>query len=184
MHTRLRFVDPTRSPGRFRRVYAALAATRLARIISRHLNWKLDPLLLHMTRGWFASTLVFPTALLVTRGARTAETRRNAIIYFRDRARIIVVASNAGSPHHPGWYHNLVAHPEVVFADRAMRAVVVGDEERSRLWALAVRVFPAFARYERDAATFGRTIPLIALTPTSGDSIPSRERSGPFTHTL
>jgi deazaflavin-dependent oxidoreductase (nitroreductase family) len=179
MHTRLRFVDATGPPGHFRRAYAALAATRTARFVSRHLNWKLDPLLLRMTRGRFASTLMFPTALLVTRGARTGAIRSNPVIYFRDGDRIIVVASNAGSPHHPGWYHNLLAHPDVVFAGRAMRAAVVGDDEWSRLWEFAVRVFPAFARYGRDAATFGRTIPLIGLTPPTGNSAFGKESSGP-----
>jgi hypothetical protein len=42
----LRYVDPTRTPGRFARSYAAFAAGRVARFISRHINWKIDPLLL------------------------------------------------------------------------------------------------------------------------------------------
>ena len=52
--------------------------------VSRHINWKLDPLLLRLTPSRLAPTLVFPTGLLETRGARTGETRRNAIIYFHN----------------------------------------------------------------------------------------------------
>jgi deazaflavin-dependent oxidoreductase (nitroreductase family) len=160
----LRHVDPTRAPGRFARAYAALAATRVATFISRHLNWKLDPFLLRITGGRFASTLVFPTGLLETTGARTGAARRNAIIYFHDGDRVTIVASNAGADHHPAWFHNLVAHPDVTFGGIAMRATVVEDEaERTRLWVLADRVFPAFATYRRDATVFGRTIPIVQL---------------------
>jgi hypothetical protein len=81
---------------------------------------------------------------------------------------VTIVASNAGSPQHPSWYHNLRSRPDVVFAGVAMRATVVRDEaERARLWMLADRVFPAFAGYRRDAATVGRTIPIVQLHATA-----------------
>lgn len=161
-------MDATRPASRFARVYAAIAATRVARFISRHLNWKLDPLLLRLTGGRLATTLVFPTQLLETRGARSGVTRRNAVIYFHDGDRIVIVASNAGSPQHPAWFHNLCAHPDVTFGGRPMGAAVIEDEaERSRLWPLADNVFPAYASYRRAATTAARTIPLIALTPVS-----------------
>ena len=166
MATELRYVDPTHQPGVIKRAYAALAATRLSRFVSRHVSWKLDPLLLRATRGRLATTLVFPTAVLETTGARSGARRRNAVIYFHDRDQVTIVASNAGSPRHPSWYHNLRAHPDVVFGGIPMRATVVRDEaERDRLWQLADRVFPAFASYRRDAATVNRSIPLIQLTP-------------------
>src|SRR5262249_6557878 len=43
---KLRHVDATHPPGLFTRAYAALAATRLSRFVSRHVSWKLDPVLL------------------------------------------------------------------------------------------------------------------------------------------
>jgi deazaflavin-dependent oxidoreductase (nitroreductase family) len=163
---KLRIVDPNRSPGVFARAYAAFATTRFARFISRHVNWKLDPLLLRVTRGRFALTLMFPTAVLETHGARTGARRRNAIIYFHDGDRVTIAASNAGSARHPAWYHNLRAHPDVTFGGIPMRATVVDDEaERRRLWMLADRVFPAYARYRCDAAKVNRTIPIVQLTP-------------------
>jgi deazaflavin-dependent oxidoreductase (nitroreductase family) len=162
----LRRIDPTGEPGRFARAYAALATSRVARFISRHISWKLDPLLLRWTGGRLATTLVFPTAVLETRGAKTGETRRNAIIYFHDGDRVVVVASNAGDPRNPSWYHNLRANPDVLFGGGEMHATVVTDEaERARLWALADRIFPAFATYRRDAAATGRTIPIVQLAP-------------------
>jgi deazaflavin-dependent oxidoreductase (nitroreductase family) len=130
------------------------------------MSWKLDPLLLRVTGGRVASTLMFPTAVLETTGAKSGAPRRNAIIYFHDDVRVIVAASNAGSPHNPAWYYNLRADPNVVFGDIAMRASVVEDAaEQNRLWQLADNVFPAFARYRIDAARVDRVIPIIQLTP-------------------
>ena len=76
MAAKLRHVDPTRPPGAIARTYAAFAATRIATFISRHVNWKLDPVLLRATRGRLATTLVFPTAVLETSGARSGARRR------------------------------------------------------------------------------------------------------------
>ncbi|MFF2082968.1 nitroreductase/quinone reductase family protein [Nocardia sp. NPDC058176] len=161
-------VDPTSRPSWFVRVYSALATGRLARLVSRHLAWKLDPLLLRFTRGRLATTLIFPTAVLETVGARTGARRRNAVIYFADGDHLVIVASHAGSATNPGWYHNLLADPEVVFGGVPMRATVVDDEpERRRLWTLADRVFPAYSTYRWEAGRAGRTIPLIRLTPRS-----------------
>jgi deazaflavin-dependent oxidoreductase (nitroreductase family) len=161
---RLRYVDATRQHGVIARVYAAFAATRFARFISRHVAWKIDPYLLRATRGRLATTLMFPTAVLETHGSKSGERRRNAVIYFNDANEIIIVASNAGNSRHPAWYHNLRAHPNVTFGGIPMRATVVDDEtERERLWVLADHVFPAFARYRRDAAKVNRTIPIVQL---------------------
>jgi deazaflavin-dependent oxidoreductase (nitroreductase family) len=130
------------------------------------MSWKLDPLLLRATGGRVASTLVFPTGVLETRGAKSGAPRRNAIIYFHDGERVIAAASNTGSPHNPAWYYNIRADPNVVFGGIAMRATVVEDEaEQNRLWQLADNVFPAFARYRTDAAKVNRVIPIIQLTP-------------------
>ncbi len=163
---KLRYVDATHRPGIVTRAYAALAATRVSRFLSRHVSWKLDPLLLRATRGRLATTLVFPTAVLETTGARSGARRLNAIIYFHDGDRVTIVASNAGSPRHPSWYHNLRANPDVVLGGIPMHARVVDDEaERDRLWQLADRVFPAFASYRRDAARMNRRIPIVQLMP-------------------
>jgi deazaflavin-dependent oxidoreductase (nitroreductase family) len=168
MAARLKYVDPNTAAGRFARGYAKLAATRPAKFVSRHVNWKLDPLLLRLTGGRLASTIVFPTALLETSGARSNALRRNAIIYFHDADAVTIVASNAGAARHPSWYYNLLANPNVNFGGVAMRAEVVADEgERDRLWAFADRVFPAFADYRRDAAKVGRVIPIVQLRAVS-----------------
>ena len=162
----LKVVTPPESPGSFRRAYAALSTTRVAKAVARFVNWKLDPVLLRLTRGRFATTLVFRSAILETRGAHSGEVRRNTVIYFHDGDRVILTASHAGAPRHPGWYHNLRVGPEVTFADRPMRASVVEDpDEKRRLEDLGDRTFPGYATYRRQAAATGRTVPIVALTP-------------------
>jgi len=161
----LAYVDPTRARSWFVRAYAALATTRPAKFLSRHVLWKLDPILLRLTGGRVSAAFPIRTALLETRGAKTGATRRNAVIYFHDGDTVTIVASLAGAPRHPGWYHNLRATPDVTLNGTPMRACVVNDEsERRRLWELADRVFPPYAKYRRQAGQSGRTIPLVQLT--------------------
>ena len=167
MPSQLRYVDPNRPQGFVSRAIAAFSATRLGRFLSRNLLWKLDPYVLRATRGRVGFGLVLPTALLETQGAKSGALRRNGVIYFHDADRVTIVASKAGAPHHPAWFHNLLANPDVTFGGIPMRATVIEDEgERQRLWALADRVFAPYATYRRDAAEANRTIPIVQLTPS------------------
>ena len=161
----LRRIDASRPPGLSRRAYAWLATTRGVLFLSRHLSWKLDPVLLRLTRGRLSSTLMIATAVLETRGARSGALRRNAVIYWRDGDAAVIAASHGGRPGNPSWYYNLLADPNVVFGGARMRAVVVDAAETDRLWQLGDRVFPAFPSYRRRASEAGRTIPLIRLDP-------------------
>ena len=160
----LRRVDPTRRAGPVARGVAWLSASRAGRWLSRHILWKLDPVLLRLSRGRLGLSLMIRTALLETRGVRTGSVRRNAVIYFHDSDDVIIAASRLGDSRHPAWFHNLRAHPDVTFGGVPMHATVVTDEaERARLWRLADNVFPPFATYRRDAARGGRTIPIVRL---------------------
>lgn len=162
-----RRVEPGKPRGRIFRAYARVfGTTKPAMWFSRKVLWRLDPHVLRLTRGRVGLALGLPTALLETRGARTGEQRAHAVIYFHDGDRVTIAASKYGYPEHPAWFHNLRANPDVVFGGRPMRAVVVEDTaERARLWALADRVFPAFAIYRVRADAAGRTIPLVQLVP-------------------
>jgi deazaflavin-dependent oxidoreductase (nitroreductase family) len=92
--------------------------------------------------------------------------RRTALIYLRDGSRYVVVASGAGEDHHPAWYLNLRADPEVgvqvrdeVFLARATPAT---GAERERLWRAMATMWPDYEKYARRTA---RTIPVVLLTP-------------------
>ena len=111
MPRQLKYVDPNRPRSLLSRTYAALSATRLGRFLSAKVVWKVDPYLLRATRGRVGMGLVLPTALLETRGAKSGDVRRNAVIYFHDGERVTIVASKAGDARHPAWFHNLRTHP-------------------------------------------------------------------------
>ena len=167
------------------RAYIRLASSRLAvwlattRIWSA-VVWRIDPVLMDLTRGRLGTGLWIPTALLETRGARTGAARRTVVIYFHEGSRAIVIASKAGRPGNPSWSYNARANPDVRLGGQPFRAeagdvvTVVDDEaECHRLWELADRVFPAFAAYRESARRAGRTIPILRLTPVpTGPSAP------------
>jgi deazaflavin-dependent oxidoreductase (nitroreductase family) len=106
-----------------------------------------------------------PLLLLTTIGARTGIMRTTPMMYVRDGDRLLVIASNAGAPRHPDWYHNLVAHPDVSVELTGVSfpatAVVLRGEERDRVFAGIVEKYPFFADHQ---ANVRRTIPVVALT--------------------
>ena len=158
----MRHVDPRAPRGRLYRAWARLAGTRPFGWVSRHIGWRLDPLLLRLTKSRFGIGLALPTALLETRGARTGAPRRNGVIYFHDGDDAIIIASKLGAPENPSWFYNARANPDVVLGGERFRAQVVADEdERARLFALGDRVFPPYAAY-RERAT-PRAIPILRL---------------------
>ena len=159
-------MDPHRRRSRLYLAVCRLATTKAAMWLSRRIAWKLDPLLLRLSKGRFCSTGPVASALLETRGARTGQPRRTATLYFHDGDRVTIIPSKLGAPANPGWYYNVRAYPDVVYGGRPFRAEVVVDEaERQRLWALADRVFPGFAVYRQWAARSGRVIPIVQLIP-------------------
>ena len=158
-------VDPlARTP--VQRAFARLAGTRPVGWFSRKVMWKLDPVVMRWSKGRIRMGAPLPTALLETTGARSGAPRANAVIYFHDGDRVTFIASRLGDPRHPAWFHNLVANPDVTFGGAPYRAQVIEDEaERARIWALADRIFPAYALYRERAARAGRTIPIVQLAP-------------------
>lgn len=164
----LRRVDPNVHRGPVFRLFVRVFATRPAGWMSRMVMWRLHPIVMRATGGRVRLAFGLPMALLVTRGARSGQERSNAVIYFHDGDRVILVASKLGLPAHPAWFHNARANPDVTFGGSPFRAEVVDDEgERRRLWALADRVFPGYAIYRERAADAGRTIPILQLHPRS-----------------
>lgn len=112
--------------------------------------------------------------LLTTRGRRSGELRRTALVYGRDGDRYVLAASNRGADHHPAWYLNLLAEPDVtvqvgtrIFIARARPASAA---ERPHLWCLMVSAMPEYATYQERTT---REIPVVVLEHT-----PSRGRAG------
>jgi deazaflavin-dependent oxidoreductase (nitroreductase family) len=111
--------------------------------------------------GFAGSSMV----LLTTTGAKSGEKRVNPLVALVQGDQLYVIASKAGAPTSPDWYHNLLAHPEVEVElgdDRfeATAVPITSGPERDRLYAAQVAVQPGFADYEK-ATT--RVIPVVEL---------------------
>ncbi len=110
-----------------------------------------------------------PTLLLRTTGAKTGRRRTSALTYARDGDTYLLAASTGGSPRAPGWYHNLLAHPEVEIQvgtrplEVSARVVQRGETDYDRLWgALNAVNHDRYLGYQRLTA---RPIPVVVLMP-------------------
>jgi deazaflavin-dependent oxidoreductase (nitroreductase family) len=103
----------------------------------------------------------FPILLLTTTGARTGRKTTVPLGYGIDKGRVFVVASKAGAPHHPAWFHNLRANPSVTVelgdSTHEAQAAITTVEERDRLYRL---VSDGTSPYEQNTT---RTFPVIIL---------------------
>ncbi|OAA21753.1 deazaflavin-dependent oxidoreductase, nitroreductase family [Frankia sp. EI5c] len=107
-----------------------------------------------------------PTLLLTTTGRRSGQPRTSALIFGRDGADYLVVASKGGSPTAPAWSLNLAAYPNAEIQVRALHLPVVArvasDEEKPRLWKIMTGVWPNYDAYQ---ARTERPIPVVVLSP-------------------
>lgn len=105
-----------------------------------------------------------PMIILTHTGAKSGKTHTTPLVYSRDGDRFVIIASKAGAPTNPAWYHNLIAHPDVtveVGTERfAARAVEVHGAERTRLFDAQAQLMPQFNEYKKNTT---RTIPVFAL---------------------
>jgi F420H(2)-dependent quinone reductase len=112
-----------------------------------------------------------PSALLRTTGRRSGQTRTSALVYARDGASYLVVASNGGSDRPPGWLFNIEAKSEVGFQvgrqqfRGTARIVRPGDSDYPRLWDAVNK--NNHGRYYRYQAKTSRQIPVVVITPAS-----------------
>ena len=116
--------------------------------------------------GWDAQNM--PVLELTTTGRKSG--RPHSIMLtspFQEGNTIVVVASRGGDDHHPAWFLNLQANPQVEVAmkggaRRRMRARVATPEERARLWPLVIADHKNYAGYQTRTQ---REIPLVLLEP-------------------
>jgi deazaflavin-dependent oxidoreductase (nitroreductase family) len=110
--------------------------------------------------------MVVPSLLLTTTGRKSGEQFIFPLFYGKTSDSYIVVASKGGAPQHPGWYRNLLAHPEVEVRvgtqNIKARARTATGEERARLWQTALEFWPPYADYQKKTE---REIPVVVLDP-------------------
>lgn len=103
--------------------------------------------------------------LLTTRGARTGALHTTPLGYVKDEDRLMVIASAAGAPRNPAWFHNVRANPtvtvEVGTSTFEAEARVPDEDERDALWTKVIEAAPGYADYQKQT---DRVIPVVVLT--------------------
>jgi len=107
-----------------------------------------------------------PVLLMTVVGRKTGRQLTVPLLYLRDGERLAVVASKGGMDHHPLWYLNLLANPDVDVqigtGVQPMRAQVADGAERAALWPKLVAMYRDYADYQ---ARTTRQIPVVILAP-------------------
>ncbi len=118
--------------------------------------------------GWQAAGM--PVLELTTIGRKSGERRSCMLTSPLQRGdTVVVVASRGGDDHHPAWFLNLRANPEVEVAlggaaKRAYTARVATDDERAEMWPVITDKYRNYAGYQSKTS---REIPLVLLEPTN-----------------
>lgn len=130
-------------------------------------DWVREQVELYESSGGTEGTTLRDTGLpviIVTHiGNKTGAVRKTPLMRVKDGNSYVLVGSQGGAPTDPVWVHNLRVNPDVEIRDetvvRPMRVREVEDEnERSRLWKLAIAAYPPYAEYQERTA---RRIPVF-----------------------
>jgi deazaflavin-dependent oxidoreductase (nitroreductase family) len=128
----------------------------------------LNTALYRLTGGKVANRMgKAPIFLLTVAGRKSGKRRTTPLLYGRDGDNYVVIASMGGAPKHPAWYHNLKGQEAEIQVGRKRLRVRARDaegEERERLWALMVSLYPSYGDYQKKTE---RRIPVVVLEPVA-----------------
>ena len=120
--------------------------------------------------GWSFSGM--PVIELTTTGRKSGQPRKSMLTSpYQEGSDPVIVASRGGDDHHPAWYLNLVANPDVTASiggkpAQKMRAEVLDEAERDRIWPIIAGKYRNYAGYQKKTS---RKIPLVKLHPLDGN---------------
>jgi deazaflavin-dependent oxidoreductase (nitroreductase family) len=107
--------------------------------------------------------------LMTAKGVKSGDAITTPLVYGREGARYVIVASKGGSPKHPAWFGNIKANPEVEVevanangteTFKARAHVVDSRAERDRLYEEMSKIWPSFKDYQTKTE---RLIPVVIL---------------------
>ncbi|MDO8432623.1 MAG: nitroreductase family deazaflavin-dependent oxidoreductase [Candidatus Binatus sp.] len=111
--------------------------------------------------GMFANA---PMILITTTGAKSGQARTTPLVYSKDGDRYVIIASMAGAPNNPDWYHNLKTHPtatvEIGAEKFKVKAGIATGDDRERLYNQQAALLPMFNDYRKKTT---RQIPVFVL---------------------
>ena len=105
--------------------------------------------------GSEANTLTdtgIPIIVFTTVGRKSGLVRKVPLMRVEHDGQYALVASKGGSPEHPGWFHNIVANPEIVLQDgpEPFTTTVreISGDERATWWERASAIYPPYLEYQ------------------------------------
>jgi deazaflavin-dependent oxidoreductase (nitroreductase family) len=127
----------------------------------------LNVLVYRLSRGRLSSHMAgYSILLLHTTGRKTGLAYTIPLTYFRDGDNYLLVASNWGRKHNPGWYYNLMHQPAATIQVNAQVIAVQAHPatggEYTRLWKAVTNRDNFYVRYQKRTS---RQIPIMVLTP-------------------
>ncbi len=145
--------------------YTDAQARRLE--LSRKLITRTNLWLLGISRGHLGNSFMGrPVALLTTIGRKSGKPRTQPVFFMGDGERIVLVASNAGSPDDPAWLLNAKVTPTVSISvrrnSRQMKLRIADADEEADLWPKLLDMFPG---WQEGIDCCVRKIPVVLLEP-------------------
>ena len=159
----------TYQPQWWHRMLGRITSTRIGTWLTSLTFYPLDRLTLRVTRGQHTlGNLLWglPVMVLTTTGAKSGQVHQTPLLVIVDGDQRVLIGSNWGRSHHPGWYYNLCAHPQATLSSRnqtqTYSAREANDTERDKYWPMADVLYPGYSAYR---GRVRRKIPIMILTP-------------------
>ena len=143
----------------------------MAEYIPSPAEWVRDQVELYEGSGGTDGTTLretgLPVIVVTNRGNKTGAIRKTPLMRVKDGDNYVLVASRGGAPTHPVWVYNLRSDVSVEIRDEtdvySMQVrEVEDDDERARLWDIAVEAFAPYAEYQERTT---RKIPVFLAEP-------------------
>ena len=143
----------------------------MAEYVPSPADWVREQVELYEGSGGIQGTTLrdtgMPVVVVTNLGNRTGAIRKTPLMRVKDGNNYVLVGSKGGAPQNPVWVYNLRANANVEVRDETevykMRVREVEDEEeRARLWELAVAAYPPYEEYQHRTA---RRIPVFVAEP-------------------
>ena len=143
----------------------------MAEYIPTPIDWVREQVELYESSGGTKGTTLrdtgLPCVLVTHTGNKTGAILKKPLKKVKDEESYVIVGSQGVEPKNPQWVKNLRSNDKVELRDatevfQMMVREVSDDQERSRLWELAVKAFPPYEDYQKKTS---RKIPVFLAEP-------------------
>lgn len=134
-------------------------------------KWVRDQVELYERTGGREGNLLagtsYPVVIFTTRGNKSGNIRKFALMRVEHDGKYAMVASKGGAPNHPVWYYNVKADPDAITVQDGEQVIdghvreLEGDE-REVWWRRSVEAYPPYAEYQTRT---DRQIPVFLVEP-------------------